>query len=68
MGMASDLMNSRNPFGKGSKQPVTLSYYPNWSTECEKLADYIFDLRNEQGHLLTNGICKTEIWGFTLIL
>ena len=63
--VAFDLMNSRNPFGKGYKQPFTLSYHPNWSTEYEKLADYIFDLRDEEGHLLRNGRCKTVTWGFT---
>ena len=61
-------MNSRNPFGKGSKQSVTLSYYPNWSTEYEKLADYIFDLRDEWDHLLRNGRCKTVIYGFTFTI
>ena len=58
------LLNSRNPFGKDSKQPVSSDYYPKWSIECEKLADYIFNLRDEQGHLLRNGCHKTVIWGF----
>ena len=68
MDVAFDLMNSRNSFGKGSKQPVTLSYYPNCSTECEKLADYIFDLRDEQGQLLRNCRYNTVIWGLTFTL
>ena len=68
MDVAFDLLNGRNPFGKGSKQPVSSDYYPKWPIECEKLADYIFDLRHEQGHLLRNGYCKTVIWGFTFTL
>ena len=68
MDVAFDLMNSRNPSGKGSKQPVTLSYYPSWSTECEKLACYIFDLGDEQGCLLRNDRCKIVILGFKFTL
>ena len=62
MDVAFDL-NSRNTSGKGSKQPVTLPY-----NECENLADYIFHLRDEQGHLLRSGRCKTVIWCFTFTL
>ena len=68
MDVAFDLLNGRNPIGKGSKQPVAPHYHPKWSIECEKLADYIFDLRDEQGHLLRNGHHKTVIWGFTFTL
>ena len=68
MDVAFDLLNSRNPIGKGSKQPVSSDYYPKWSIQCEKFADYIFDLRDGQGCLLRNGHCKTVIWGFTFTL
>ena len=66
--MAFDLLNSRNPFAKSTKQPVTLEYLPDWAEECEKLATYLFNLRDDKGRLLQNGRCKTPIWGFTFSL
>ena len=33
--VAFDLLNSRNPLAKGTKQPVTLEYQPTWARECE---------------------------------
>ena len=35
MDLAFDLMNSRNPFAKGTEKPVTLEYFPKWATECD---------------------------------
>ena len=32
--LAFDLMNSRYPFVKGTKQPVTLKYFSKWAGEC----------------------------------
>ena len=50
--MAFDLLNSRNPLAKGTKQPVTLEYLPDWAEECEKLATYLFNLKDDKGRLL----------------
>ena len=66
--MAFDLLNSRNPLAKGTKQPVTLEYLPIWATECQKLARYIFDLKDAEGCYLQNGRCKIPIWGFAFSL
>ena len=58
-----DLLNSRNPFAQGNKQPVTKKYLPDWSARCEKLAKYIFNLNDEKGRYLQSEWCKTTIWG-----
>ena len=59
-----DMMNSRHPFAQGSKQPVTLANYEQWARECERLAEYIFALKDEHGCFLRNSRCKTVIWCF----
>ena len=58
--VAFDLLNSRNPLAKGTKQPVTLEYLPIWATECQKLARDIFDLKDAEGHYLRNGDVKLQ--------
>ena len=65
---AFDLLNSRNPFAKGTKQPVTLEYLPDWAEECEKLATYLFNLKDDKGRLLRNGRCKTPDLGIYIQL
>ena len=50
-----DLFNSRNPFAQGNKQPFTKKYLPDWSAQCEKLAKYIFNLKDEKGRYLQSG-------------
>ena len=50
--LAFDLMNSRNSLEKGSKQAVTLQYLPYWMSKCDELAEYIFNLRTENGNYL----------------
>ena len=47
-----DLMNSRNPFMKGTKQSLTLEYFPKQANERESLASYIFDMKDEKGCFL----------------
>ena len=61
-----DMMNSRHPFAQGSKQPVTLANYEQWARECERLAEYIFALKDEHGCFLRNSRHKTVIWCFPL--
>ena len=62
--LAFDLMNSRNPLEKGAKQPVTLEYFPSWTSHCDKLAEYIFNLKTERGTYLRRDRRQTAIWGF----
>ena len=62
--LAFDLMNSCNPLAKGSKQPVTLEYFPKWARECDKLSKYIFNLRTIDGDVLWKSKRKTVILGF----
>ena len=61
---AFDLLNSRNPFAKGNKAPVTSKSLESWSTKCRELVNYMFGLKDEKGNLLQNGRRKTVIWGF----
>ena len=53
--VAFDLLNSRNPLAKGTKQPVTLEYLPTWAREWADLADYIFNLQDDKERYLRNG-------------
>ena len=62
--LAFDLMNSKNPFEKGNKSPVTAENFDKWIDKCQALASYLFDLKDEKGNLLRNGCRKTVIWGF----
>ena len=61
---AFDLMNSKNPFAKGNKAPVSLENLAAWIDKCQKLADYLFALKDEKGNYLRCGHRKTVIWGF----
>ena len=65
---AFDLLNSRNPFAKGSKAPVTLEILSLWSEQCKDLANYIFELKDERGDLLQNGRRNAVIWQFAFNL
>ena len=62
--LAFDMMNSRNPLAKGSKQPDTLEYFPRWARECNELSKHIFNLRTIDGDLPLKSNRKTVIWGF----
>ena len=57
-----DLMNSRNPFAKGTKQLVIKEYLPLRGTCYDELARYIFELKDEKGGYLWRGLRKTTIW------
>ena len=62
------LLNSRNPFCKGSQAPVTLESLPLWLEQCKYLVNYIFELKDERGTLPWNGRRKTVIWEFAFSL
>ena len=61
-----DLLNSRNPFAKGHKAPVSLGNLPAFLKKCDLITKYLFELRDERGNLLRAGQRKTCIWGLTL--
>ena len=44
-----DLLNSRNPFGKGNKAPITKVNLLQFMEKCEHLSRYIFNLKDECG-------------------
>ena len=64
MDVAFDILNSKNPFSKGNKAPVTLESLPSWVQKCEDISEYIFNLTSEQGTYLRRGQRKTALWGF----
>ena len=59
-----DLLNSRNPYAKGTKAPVTAENLESWAIKCEDIAKFIFNLKNKTNNYLRTGHCKTVIWGF----
>ena len=59
-----DMLNSRNPFAKGSKSPVWLQTLPNWLDDCKSTAAYLWTLRDREGKLVRENCRKTAIWGF----
>ena len=59
-----DLLNSRNPYGQGTKAPVSHVNLDTWLQSCQDIANYIFSLKDEKGNYLQTGRRKTAIWGF----
>jgi hypothetical protein len=59
-----DIMNSRSPFGKGSKSPMRLSNEQQWSEVFKCCEKYISQLKTEDGKLLINSARKTAFIGF----
>ena len=59
-----DLLNSNNPFLKGTKAPVTLTNLSQWSQTRDEICPYLLSLWDCQGNLLYNGKHKTAIHGF----
>jgi hypothetical protein len=61
-----DIMNSRSPFGKGSKSPMRLSNEHQWSEVFDSCEKYISQLKTEDGKLLINSARKTAFIGFLI--
>ena len=59
------MLNSRNPFAKGYKPPVTKENLSLWLKQCDKVLSYVLSLKDQRQKLLIEGCCKTVIWGFT---
>ena len=50
--MTFDMLNSRNPFAKGFKAAVSLENLSVWMQQCDKLASYLLELKDEKGNFL----------------
>ena len=47
-----DILNSRNPFGKGFKQPLRLCTEHRWSSILKSSAEYLLSLKAPNGQPL----------------
>ena len=63
-----DLLNTRNPFAKGYKRPLSNSNRHIWYPSLLRIREYLLQLRNCNGELLSMGKRKTCIigWGITI--
>ena len=59
-----DMLNSRNPIGKGYKQPLRPNSKDIWENSVKAAAEYLLSLRTDDGQLLTSHRRKTFITGF----
>ena len=59
-----DLLNSRNPFAKANKAPVSPETLPYFLEKCYEISNYIFALKNEKGNFLRTGQRKAVKWAF----
>ena len=59
-----DLLNSRNPFGKGYKAPLKPSNLNFWMSLVYEAYSYISNLRDLKGVLMTHSRRKTPFIGF----
>ena len=47
-----DLLNSRNPYAKGTRAPVTPQSLNDWLMKCEDISNYMFNLKDEKNNFL----------------
>lgn len=59
-----DTLNSRNPIGKGYKQPLRPHSRNIWESSLKAAAEYLLSLQTEDGQLLSTHRRKTFITGF----
>ena len=59
-----DLLNSRNPLGKGSKAPMSRANAERWAQTVNDAESYIVGLKDNKGVLLTQVKRKTAFVGF----
>ena len=59
-----DILNSRNPIGKGFKQPLRPETRDYWQSTLISIADYLLSLRTIDGGLLTGHKRRTFVLGF----
>ncbi len=63
-----DILNSRNPLGKRSKQPLKLINKNTWEAELLVIANYLLSLKSGDGQLLIKHKRKTFILGFVITI
>jgi hypothetical protein len=63
-----DILNSRNPLGKRSKQPLKLVNKNTWEAELLVIANYLLSLKSGDGQLLLKHKRKTFILGFVITI
>ena len=63
-----DLLNSRNPCGKGQKAPMKSTNKEQWKHVIETGKKYILGLKDKQGYRLVDSKRKTGFMGFLACL
>ena len=63
-----DMLNSRNPHGKGFKQPLKLADINKWKVSLESTAKYLLTLKSNDGEILITHRRKTFILCFVITL
>lgn len=63
-----DLMNSRNPFGKGFKAPLRQVNKQTWLSFLNQAEDYIINLQTVEGVPLYASKRKTSILGYLVMI
>ena len=63
-----DLLNSRNPHGKGFKKPFKLSDMNGWDATLESITKYLLNLKSSEGIPIIKHPCKTFVLGFVIMI
>lgn len=63
-----DILNSRNPYGKGFKQPLRKESIAHWEDALETSARYLLRLQSNSGQMLITHRRKTFIIGFCVTI
>ena len=61
-----DFLNSRSPFGKGFKKPITPNCIQNLRNIVDEYIQYLFSLQNKEGKSLYSTYRKTFIYGMAV--
>ena len=62
------MLNSRSPYGKGYRQPLTKANSAHWENVLESTAKYLLNLKSSSGQLLITHRRKTFILGFIVTI
>ena len=63
-----DILNSRNPFGTGFKSPMRTTNRDRWEKALQNADNYIRELNETTGKLVTEGKRRTEFVGFLVCI
>lgn len=61
-----DFLNSRNPFGKHFKQPITIHNFHYLQTMVEESIEYLFSLKCKDGTFFKNSGNKSFLYGVAI--